>query len=261
MLLLAQIFLTKPVLAVSSCNVSFQEKDRNVTIGGDFKPDTSFRVLVSVPGKSGGASETYSAKGFDSRNGEIFPLQPFQRLEGSGFVRFGPFNTDARIGTLAPGNYYVYAYEKAGSSGATEQLCGTASFTVVAPATSNPNTSGGTTSQTQPTSTCRDGSPGVETGIGCIKADLASFVNTIFGFVLGFAGALAILLIIVGGFKVATSQGNPDSLQDGKDTITHAILGLVFILLATSILAIIGIDILGLSNVFQRGPGGSVIVK
>lgn len=110
-------------------------------------------------------------------------------------------------------------------------------------------------------STCKDGSQGVETALGCVKGDLQSFVNLIFNFALGLAGGLAVLFIIIGGFKVAMSQGDIEALQDGRDLITKAITGLAFILLASTILAIIGIDILGLNSVFQRGSGGSVIVK
>lgn len=110
-------------------------------------------------------------------------------------------------------------------------------------------------------SKCNDGSQGVETALGCVKGDLGSFVNLIFNLALGLAGGLAVLFIIIGGFKVAMSQGDVDALQDGRDMITKAITGLVFILLASTILAIIGIDILGLNSVFQRGPGGSIIVK
>lgn len=110
-------------------------------------------------------------------------------------------------------------------------------------------------------SKCNDGSKGVETALGCVRGDLESFVNLLFNLALGLAGGLAVLFIIIGGFKVAMSQGDVDALQDGRDMITKAITGLVFILLASTILAIIGIDILGLNSVFQRGPGGSVIVK
>jgi hypothetical protein len=101
-------------------------------------------------------------------------------------------------------------------------------------------------------------SPCIQTDLGCIPTDPAGLANAIFKIVLGVAGGLGILLVIMGGFKVATSQGNPDALEDGRDTITKAILGLAFILLATVILSIIGIDILGLDSFFQRSGGGII---
>lgn len=99
----------------------------------------------------------------------------------------------------------------------------------------------------------------VQTDLGCIPTDPGKLASAIFSIILGLAGGLAILMIIIGGFKVATSQGNVDALQDGRDTITKAITGLAFILLATTILGIIGIDILGIP--FFRRDGTGIIIK
>lgn len=106
--------------------------------------------------------------------------------------------------------------------------------------------------------TCKDGSKGVETGLGCLPSDPGKLAGALFSIALGIAGAIAVIMIIIGGFKVATSQGNVDALQDGKDTITKAITGLAFILLATTILGIIGIDILGI-KFFSRDGAGIII--
>lgn len=98
----------------------------------------------------------------------------------------------------------------------------------------------------------------VSTGVGCIPTDASGLAQAIYSIVLGVAGGLAVLFIIIGGFKVATSSGDPDKLQEGRETITAAIAGLVFLLLAVSILAIIGIDILGLSAFSRSGTGINV---
>lgn len=142
-------------------------------------------------------------------------------------------------------------------------VCTPPILTVASEATVSPPSppGGGGTSGLGPTSTCANGTPGVQTDLGCFPSDPAGLANKIFGIVLGLAGALAILFIIIGGFKVAMSQGDPDALDDGRQMITQAILGLVFILLATTILGIIGIDILGLGRFFQRGQGGNIIVN
>lgn len=105
---------------------------------------------------------------------------------------------------------------------------------------------------------CKDGTEGVDTGLGCLPSDPGKLASALFSVALGIAGAIAVLMIIIGGFKVATSQGNVDALQDGKDTITKAITGLAFILLATTILGIIGIDILGI-KFFSRDGAGIII--
>ncbi|HET7713814.1 MAG TPA: hypothetical protein VFK94_06240, partial [Patescibacteria group bacterium] len=124
------------------------------------------------------------------------------------------------------------------------------------------NNTSGSTSHGQGfggTNYCKDGTKGVDTALGCLPSDPGKLANVLFSIALGIAGAIAIIMIIIGGFKVAASQGNVDALQDGKDTITKAITGLVFILLATTILGIIGIDILGIP--FFRRDGAGIIIN
>ncbi len=94
----------------------------------------------------------------------------------------------------------------------------------------------------------------IDTDLGCIPTDPRGLANAILNVIFGIAGAVATILIIIGGFKVAGSQGNVEALEDGRDMITKAITGLVFILLASVILSIIGLDILGLN--FAFGPTG-----
>lgn len=60
------------------------------------------------------------------------------------------------------------------------------------------------------------------------------------------AALASIILLVIAGYKMITSQGNPDKLKDAKEMITNAIIGLVFILLSVSILALV-------SSVFNLG--------
>jgi type IV secretory pathway VirB2 component (pilin) len=109
-----------------------------------------------------------------------------------------------------------------------------------------------------PPNTCSNNTLGVQTPFGCLQSDPAQLINEILRIVLGVAGGLAVLFIIIGGYKVAASQGDPDSLDDGRDMITKAVIGLVFVLLATFILGIIGVDILGIK--FFHISGGTVTI-
>lgn len=95
----------------------------------------------------------------------------------------------------------------------------------------------------------------VDTGIGCVATDATGLVTVILRFAFGVAGGFAILQIIIGGFKIATSSGNPDQLEEGRQSITSALSGLVFILLAVTILVIIGVDILGIPALSRVGAG------
>lgn len=85
----------------------------------------------------------------------------------------------------------------------------------------------------------------VETGLGCIPTDPAKLAGWVLGLGTGLGALLAVLFLIIGGFGVATSGGNPDNLEAAKKRITAAIAGLLFILLTGLILRTIG-DTIGI---------------
>jgi len=86
----------------------------------------------------------------------------------------------------------------------------------------------------------------LKTGLGEIPTNPTGLVNAILRIALGAAGGVAFLLIIFGGFKLAFSRGDPQAVQDGRDVITSAIVGLVIVILSVFLLRLIGINILGL---------------
>jgi NADH:ubiquinone oxidoreductase subunit 6 (subunit J) len=53
------------------------------------------------------------------------------------------------------------------------------------------------------------------------------------------------VLIIINGYKLMTSQGDPRKVQEGREGLTSAIIGIVFVLLAAAILNIILKSFLG----------------
>lgn len=55
--------------------------------------------------------------------------------------------------------------------------------------------------------------------------------NVIFALLL-FAGAVAVLFLIIGGFRYVISTGNPEQVEGAKKTILYAILGLIIIFVA-----------------------------
>ncbi len=65
--------------------------------------------------------------------------------------------------------------------------------------------------------------------------------------VIGFAGIVFFIMFIVGGFSYLTAGGNPQAVEGAKKTLTYAIMGLVFIVLAYLILTLIksftGVDV------------------
>ena len=84
----------------------------------------------------------------------------------------------------------------------------------------------------------------IDTAIGNISTEPAGFVRKIFGLVLGLAGGIALILIIISGYRLMASQGNPEAVQASRDQLISAIVGLLFIIFSFVILQVIGVDIL-----------------
>jgi len=91
------------------------------------------------------------------------------------------------------------------------------------------------------------GSQRIATGIGCIPvADNIEFGKFFIGWALGIGGGVAFLMMIISGFMIMTSAGDPKKLAAGKELLTAAIAGLVFLVLGVFILRVIGVDVLGI---------------
>jgi hypothetical protein len=90
---------------------------------------------------------------------------------------------------------------------------------------------------------CPDGKS-INTAIGCIPTTTQGFVGAILTIAISLGGGIALLLILYGTFVVTTSAGIPDKLNEGQETITAAVQGLVFIIMSIVLLNLIGIKIL-----------------
>jgi hypothetical protein len=66
------------------------------------------------------------------------------------------------------------------------------------------------------------------------------------GLILSVVGGVAILLIMLSGYRLMVSQGNPENIKSAKEQLTAAIIGLLFIIFSLVILQVIGVNILGL---------------
>src|SRR5207248_2195660 len=64
-----------------------------------------------------------------------------------------------------------------------------------------------------------------------------------------FAGAVAVLFLIIGGFRYVVSAGNPEQVEAAKKTILYAILGLIVIFIAFVLVKLIQ-QYLGVSGTF-----------
>lgn len=70
-------------------------------------------------------------------------------------------------------------------------------------------------------------------GLG--EADLVSSIANIIRIALGFLGIIAVVIILLGGFKWMTAGGNDDKLKKAKQLIFAGLIGLVIILSAYAI--------------------------
>lgn len=92
------------------------------------------------------------------------------------------------------------------------------------------------------------GMEGVVTALGCIPTAPADLVQWILKYAILMGGGIAFLLSIWGGATILLSAGNPEKINEGREIITSAISGLLFIVLSIFLLRLVGVDILGLPD-------------
>lgn len=91
----------------------------------------------------------------------------------------------------------------------------------------------------------------LKTAVGDISTDPKGFIKNLFQILLSVSGGIALLLIIRGGYKYMTSQGNPETTKAAQEEITSAIVGLLFLIFSMVILQIIGVDLLKIPGLGQ----------
>lgn len=107
-----------------------------------------------------------------------------------------------------------------------------------------------------------DGGKGVQTALGCLPTNISDFIGKfLLRWAVGLAGVAALFLIIFAGFQIMTAAGNPEKLQAGRELLTSAIIGLLFIIFSVVLLQVIGIKILEIPNFPQFGQNTSQEVK
>lgn len=87
---------------------------------------------------------------------------------------------------------------------------------------------------------CTPGSDPLTRGIDCAKptgakGDLfgaGSIFQTVADTLIFLVGAIAVIMLIIGGLMYVLSQGNKDSITNAKNTILYAIIGIVVAVLA-----------------------------
>jgi amino acid transporter len=77
--------------------------------------------------------------------------------------------------------------------------------------------------------------PGQLVGI----SDFGALLGRIIKIFLTFAGAIAVIFLIIGGFQYISARGNEEAMEKAKKTITGAVIGIIIIVMAFAIVLIV----------------------
>ncbi len=76
---------------------------------------------------------------------------------------------------------------------------------------------------------------------------LEGLFSNVISLAIGFAGIVLFIMLLMGGFQYITSGGEAPKVEGAKKTITTALLGMIFVVLAYLILVFIknftGVDV------------------
>lgn len=82
------------------------------------------------------------------------------------------------------------------------------------------------------------------TAIAGINLDPGGFITSVLSILLSVSGMIALYLIVRSGYQLMTSRGNPEAIQEARERLTSAIVGLLLIIFSLVIMSVIGVDIL-----------------
>jgi len=97
---------------------------------------------------------------------------------------------------------------------------------------------------------CTTGDPlsGIQTALGCLSIDTKTLVSSLLKWAAGIGAGIAFLIIVYGGFQIATAAGDPKRVKGGQELIATALGALALIVLAVVALNFVGVTILDLSG-------------
>lgn len=85
----------------------------------------------------------------------------------------------------------------------------------------------------------------IDSAIGCIPINnTVALAEFLLRWGIGIASGISFLLILYSGFLLMTSTGDPKRIQAGRELMTSAVGGLIFLVFSVFILRLVGVDIL-----------------
>lgn len=82
-----------------------------------------------------------------------------------------------------------------------------------------------------------------------IATQPGAIVKAISLVILSLAGGISVILIIIAGYKILTSNGKPEAVQAGREQLTSALVGLLFIIFSYVIFQFIVADLLKIPGI------------
>lgn len=83
------------------------------------------------------------------------------------------------------------------------------------------------------------GPQSLSTALGCIPYTKDAFVTALLAFLVGLAGAIALVVMLIATIQITISAGDPKKLQAAKELFTSAVIGLLFLIFSVTLLRLI----------------------
>ena len=84
----------------------------------------------------------------------------------------------------------------------------------------------------------------ISTDFGCFPNDHIGFTQRFYGIGLSFVAIVALVALILGGYAILTSKGDPHRVNVGKSYIFYAISGLLLAIFGFVFIQVVLVDIL-----------------
>ncbi len=86
------------------------------------------------------------------------------------------------------------------------------------------------------------------TGLRCTETSVPQIFKTVINWALGIAFGVAVIFLIIGGFRYITSAGNEEAAEKGKSSVINALIGIVIIVLSYVIVNVASNLVAGTGN-------------
>src|SRR4051812_5235589 len=76
-------------------------------------------------------------------------------------------------------------------------------------------------------------------GSSCGNADLGAIFGSITNTLIFLVGAISVIMIVIGGLRYVTSNGDAKAVEGAKNTITYAVIGIIVAIAAFAIVSFV----------------------